>query len=1663
MMKNLSILVFAAFFLTRADSQIINGLDTLLGNEWINFDQSYFKLKIGQDGIYRISNQSLSDAGIPNSVTGQQFQLWHNGEQVSIFTSTTGAFSPNDFIEFFGKKNTSELDRYLFRQPDSMMMNPNYSLVTDTAAYFLTWETATNNLRYQTIANDLNNLPPKENYYLANLLNNYTDATQKMVIGPNVSTSNYDQAEGYATYYANIRNFTLSPTAIYPSGPDAQLSLRFSGNAGPHQQVISLNDQPILTSEFEHFEVRQESVAVPIGQVSGNMAIKFQGMNGNGDQQRVSNIALKYPRQFDFENKASFAFNIEAATTVKYLEISNFDASGGQPVLYDLTNHWRMLGVLENGLVKFALPASTTDRSLILVNENSGVPTVTLRPAPFIDFSGLNHDFIILTGHDLLNDGGSSNFIQEYADYRASQTGGAFDPIVVEAEQLYDQFSWGIERHPFSVRNFAVFVKKHWSNPRYFFIIGKGREYPDVRKPADLQNALDIGFYVPTYSFPGSDNMLLAGQDGFTPMIPIGRIAAVNQAEVKVYLDKVKEQESNKNLPQTLADRAWMKRVLHMGGGNDLVEQNDFKAYLKALEVEIENSKFGAEVKDFYKTSSDPLQVSVTQQLFDFINSGTSLITFFGHSSAGVFDLSIDNPDNFENKGKYPMILSLGCYSGNIHSSTASISERFCFLKDKAAIAFGATSGLGYAGPLSTFATEFYKNIGEEMYGQGIGDAVQDAIKSIPTGQFAWDIMRQQFNLHGDPALKLNPAPGPDFVVDAASVKFNPTQITTQMADFDFKFDVVNIGSYFQDSILVSVVHELPDGTKTTAKELLIPAPALRTTLNLKLPTLGNISKGYNKFYITVDKSARIDELPLPFAEQNNELVTGNAPGIGIYFLDNSVKAVYPTEFSIPSNINIALMASTADPLIGERSYIFQIDTTELFNSQQLLTYKTTQAGGIIKWKPSINWQNNQVYYWRISPDSISQTEGYIWDYSSFIYLNGSESGWNQSHFYQWKKDVFEDMELKTHGNLKYIDNFKDVFVKNSVNTVAGMELKINNNFAGRFWYNIDGGIYVMVFDSTTANEWQNLPPYPYGVPLNIGGFPVASYTFETQTQAGRQQLIEFLRDVVPAKDYVVLHTAQANLDSDYKPQDWESDQPALGTDLFQVLENQGANLIHNTLTTGSVPYVFAYQKDVGPLKEVLADSLTQVLRVNVGIPGYWDEGAVLSTPIGHAAQWGKLIWQPEPASNPATDSISVDILAHNPTTMKDSVLIANIQPGELDIANIAANNFPYLRLRFNSKDSIYRTSPQLKYWRILYQGVPDFAVNPSGYFQLLSDTIEQGQTLKLRCLVENIADFPGDSLLIKYTARAENNTEYIVSKRESKLAAHDTIYSDIAIDTKTLSGKYSLLMELNPVNDQPEQTHENNILSTSFYVNRDMRNPLLDVTFDGFHIMDGDLVSAQPQIRISLKDENPYLSLNDTGLFKILLALPDTNIALQNIYFSDPNLVFYPAQNTNNNRASIEYNPTFLTDGKYQLIVQSRDVAGNQSGQYDYKVSFNIINKSSISNFLNYPNPFTTSTRFVYTMTGAAPPERFKLQIMTIAGRVVRELTEADLGPLKIGTHQTEYAWDGTDEYGDVLAKGVYIYRMIAQDANGKAWENFDTKADKYFKKGMGEMVILR
>jgi hypothetical protein len=171
-------------------------------------------------------------------------------------------------------------------------------------------------------------------------------------------------------------------------------------------------------------------------------------------------------------------------------------------------------------------------------------------------------------------------------------------------------------------------------------------------------------------------------------------------------------------------------------------------------------------------------------------------------------------------------------------------------------------------------------------------------------------------------------------------------------------------------------------------------------------------------------------------------------------------------------------------------------------------------------------------------------------------------------------------------------------------------------------------------------------------------------------------------------------------------------------------------------------------------------------------------------------------------------------------------------------------------------------------------------------------------------------------------------------------------------------------------------------------------------------------------------------------------------------INFSNPNLTWTPASEQSSFRVSFLPGP--LEDGFYTLRIT------NEDSPTPYEITFEVVNESQITNFYPYPNPFSTSVRFVFTLTGAEIPDEIKIQIMTVTGKVVREILQNELGPIRIGNNITEYAWDGRDEFGDQLANGVYIYRALVRK-NGQFVETRPSAGDRAFNKGYGKMYLLR
>jgi hypothetical protein len=347
-----------------------------------------------------------------------------------------------------------------------------------------------------------------------------------------------------------------------------------------------------------------------------------------------------------------------------------------------------------------------------------------------------------------------------------------------------------------------------------------------------------------------------------------------------------------------------------------------------------------------------------------------------------------------------------------------------------------------------------------------------------------------------------------------------------------------------------------------------------------------------------------------------------------------------------------------------------------------------------------------------------------------------------------------------------------------------------------------------------------------------------------------------------------------------------------------------------------------------------------------------------------------------------------------------------------------------------------------------------------------MKDTLEVGEPLDFKIAFRDITDAGFDSLKVKMVVTDRNNIAHELPVRKHRpLAANDTLHIRYYIDTRQLVGLNALYVQVNPDNDQPEQYAFNNFIYRNFYVRGDTLNPLMDVTFDNVHILNHDIVSSKPEILIKLKDEAKWFLLDTNAVVNVQVKYPDGTI--RPFQYGSDTLKFIPAAQAPNsdNTASVLFKPYFTQDGEYELIVTGKDMSNNKAGAMGYRVGFQVINKPMISNMLNYPNPFTTSTAFVFTVTGSEVPQNIRIQILTVTGKIVREITSEELGPIHIGRNITEFKWDGTDMYGQKLANGVYLYR-VTTNLNGKSLDKYkheDDNTDKFFNKGYGKMYLMR
>jgi hypothetical protein len=1653
-------------------AQMQIGNDILYGNEWIDYTKPHIKIKVADDGLWRIPYQTLLNAAWPvNAVQANRLRLFRNGVQVPVYLNFTGVMSANSYIEFYGQKNRSELDAYLWDQGKDGRVNTDYSMFNDTAAYFLTWSEVGTPLRITDIPNDILNAPNPEEWAWSTA----KDVVPTFFVKGRESDYVYNSwfnYEGFASTASAYHSRNISLPGLYSINQAAHIELRYLSQWLDHDVQVTVNDSLIDQQIFSGSAVKIIDKNLPTSKLSATTKVEVRGL-ATSDNPYLGTIHIRYPRRPDASNSSFLELETQAGSGPKYFEIVKMNIAGGEILVYNLSTNQRVTSEIDGDTVKFLLPSANISQRILLINTSLKLKEVaSAQNIQFINYLNTPASYLFITHPKMRQAALGLDPVQEFANYRGSNAGGNFVPLIVDINQLYDQYAYGIDFHPFSVRNFTHKYKAVNPGAEYLMLVGKGIEYSKFRTTVQQNSLKDSLYFVPTYGSPATDLMFVMGNGISKPIMNIGRLATVSADEVFHYLNKVKQYENTqKTAGQTLNDKAWMKRVLHLNGG--LIDDTPtLRVILNGFENRLRTNKYGADIYTVEKRSNDPVLLTGYDQVQNYFRDGISLMTFMGHSGSEILSFDLGQPSLYPTSGKYPVFAVMGCYSGACTNASRGIGEEFVLAPNRCAIAYFASVSYGITSSLNVFGLEYYRQIGGEGYNKSQGEVLANVIDSLKNSTSADMIgFLHQFQYQGDPAIKLNHQEGPDYMVDPKSFNPIPNPVSVEEPNFNLNFDIVNIGYHVDSTIAVKIMQQLPNDTARLVLIDTIPTPPYRSSLSYTLASPGEKGVGFNRFFVQVDATNQVAELPA-VAETNNDLIDGvGAIGTDVYFYSNDAKPIWPKEYSIVSEDSLTLFSSTLSSTSPLQTYLIQIDTTPSFSSNLLSSTSIQSKAGLITWKPNINLIDSTVYFWRIARDTLI-INTLPWRMSSFTYIKGSPSGWNQSHHKQMSYNTLQTMSINdTLRQIEFADNLSYFWLEvgwRGLGTVyQGFQNHLDQNFLGDYGWGerlTYQGLLIAVVNPVTGEYVPN----PIGYPNNPSPtYPLVYRLYDTRDSLPRIAAMQYLKDSIPDGHYVnvfMMSQRPVNPSLDYDPEEWANDSVSYGTNLFQIFEAQGAKRIRELQTLGSVPYgiVYKHNTPAEPVLESIVTSTTTTEQLRKTFLSKWDKGKMKSVLIGPASKWQSALWSAGLADHPL-DEYDVEIFKVKEGQSDVSVAILDKNTAVFDLSQVNATEYPYLRLVYRALDTIENTATNLPMWRVLYDGVPEAAITPNEYLAFQKDTVNQGEAINISLSFRNISDYPMDSILVQMRTEDNSGLTQTIEQRLKILPSGDSLIAHGQFDTKKLSGPQRLIVDYNYQNDQLELYHFNNVYLRQFYVQGDRINPALDVTFDGRRILNGDLVSPKPEISIVFSDENKYLAMSDTNLFRLFLTYP--NGTEQLISMSDPNLMFIPADlSSGKNRATIEYRPYLTEDGDYSLRVNGRDASGNLSAGLDFKVKFRVINKSSLSHILNYPNPFSTSTCFFYTLTGLEAPSQIKVRIMTVSGRVVREVTETEFGEMQIGTHLSNFCWDGKDAFGDQLANGVYYYQVFAKKANGEPFDLFEnTQTDGYFKNGIGKMVLLR
>ena len=1653
--------------------------------DWYDPTATYYKIRIFEDGLYRLDARWFSDSGIVlTSGDLDRLQVFLDGEEIPLLVEDgeDGVLDEGDGILFWGA----------YRRAPDRDFESEYGT---ERVYFLRIGRESG-LRYKPVED-----APAANAVSTHFLSRKhveIDSTYEAL--GHARNANRDhwfwQRTASPSRPGDIPTDVVMPVPLpglaREASGNAQIrlgmhSLTLNQNTNPdHYAIVQIQDGPIIAeARWDGQAAHIATGTVPVSALSDTTYVVLRTPGDPSfptepipyvDHVFFNWVEITYPRRFEAVN-GLLHFNPGIVLSPRAVSISNFEHERIR--VLNLDKHKIIDAVQDSEGIRFTIAESG---NFVALDETAiKTPEAAERdiPADLRGFSGA--EYIIIAGAD---------FMDAAERLAAHRQGRGLSTLVVDVADVYDEFSFG-QVDAAAIRRFVQYGFHTWSQrPEHVLLFGEfSFDYRNIfgeNRIARHNLVPGMPFQSPNRGLAFTDEFFGRVDDDLFMDVFVGRFSVRRASQANTVVQKVIAYDETPSAQ-------WRNRITFManwdaqGGTYKFIAPSDTLAKITQA-IGLENFKV------YHDANTPPEPNASSREVIRQINEGRLIVNFMGHGSAssmskfiaGSFQQGAFNyMSQIQNRERLPLFIGMSCLNGLYWDPRiTSLAEEMTNKYNGGAIAYISSSSLSFIRINNQLNTALFRHIFEDSvlaFGESLALGKMTELAALPSSELGLVGM----NLIGDPAQKIAVPQNPDFVLSDAALHLDQQGELTTGDSVRVTLRVDNWGILPNRSVdIVLIDRNLDSAEVDTLFKAALPPFGIRDSVTV-LWRLKN-RPGRHILEAIADPANAIAE-----GDETNNRTTVEIDVLG---------ALSAIQFlPLPSQT-----VANAQAILGVRSGEDQFHLTgefELNASGDFQDTATMRSGniaaaeGIILWRPTDLHAGS--YFWRARL-SDGQTTGpwsngrhfvitssvperqVVWQQDSAIALSLgtgenvvlSEDGsvgrtmspppirFNAAAASFVSEGVTGAAVLCTDGTYLYVKRFytpqdrypgSDLFARIGTGfngTVAGQNYGIVTETPIQgisATFHSDGFIYA---EHQTARSVLRISPVTgridtvevpgrlldlyRGLPFDAHALITSDGEFIYNVSAGVNGVRRAgwsVRVFDPANAWrVVRQFAVPPTETGFG---YLYTDGAIADGRFIYLIEFGTGLTHRVRVVDAHTGAFVEEFESDQAQTDILGGQYDWVNNAVWL-GQLRGGMVYRYPGQSLPEFGTLTsgpigpasaWHTATMALSGTGKAEVNLLGEvGNNTFAPLAQGQNLPPGIIDLRS-TGSSIPRLKIQIKLYGEGLNPSPGLQTWTVTYQPISDI-----GLSNLRAEPFEitELQPVYLHLDTQNRGPLDlalGASVAFYSGAPALGRLIGRVAVPENSPLGQ-IVPLRLTWQTAQWAGQHLITAQLENFQGQPIFPGREIALTEPVRIapSTDRDVPTIEIA----------ALDALGEVRPEdyLPSQPTFrISMRDTAgidLSSIRLSLSGTDEGQESNYESDniKNRAVTPMT------LSFIYTPNALADGDHTLNVEAFDRLGN--GPAKVALSFQVSSILAIENALVAPNPVSDTGHFTFILSR---PSEVTVRIYTLAGRLVQRIEEPFA---RAGYNQI--FWDGRDADGQMLSNNTYLYTVTADNGESQA-----------------------